>query len=164
MKVNPSIRELRKSLCWVPSSLTSSKKQSVYWCFDFLCTQRDLSDAYHWGTAPFTQVKVFCLLSSGVPYHWPAAFSNEFAFFAYLLKLIMLVLPLSRTFPTQVALRYMKRSKHAYVNTLVGLPLKLPETDSCRKLFIRAHKPKAYRQGWQERKYIQKKESAIEAI
>lgn len=76
MKVNPSIRELRKSLCWVPSSLTSSKKQSVYWCFDFLCTQHDLSEAYHWGTAPFTQVKVFCLLSSGVPYHWPAAFSN----------------------------------------------------------------------------------------
>lgn len=41
MKFNPSIRELRKILCWVPSNLTPSKKQSVYWCYNLLIAQLD---------------------------------------------------------------------------------------------------------------------------
>lgn len=98
MKANPSIRELRKTLCWVPSSLTPSKKQSVYWCFDFLFTQIDTKEPYHYKARFLLFRKVPSVHWARVTCHLPIAFSTcKSASFAYLIKLIMLLLPLSST-------------------------------------------------------------------
>lgn len=81
MKANPSIRELRKTLCWVPSSPTPSKEHSAGWCFDFIYTAWHQGAISLQGRVPAIQEGPFCpLSSSNLP------FTHQFASFAYLIN------------------------------------------------------------------------------